>query len=40
MTIAPDGAQRLIGRSQLMSLASFRSPVAGVPQVHWNWNRP
>lgn len=27
-----------LGSLKGTALASFRSPVAGVPQVHWNWN--
>ena len=34
----PDQRTAYLGCLKGTSLASFRSPVAGVPQVHWNWS--
>lgn len=34
----PDLRTAYMGCLKGTSLASFRSPVAGVPQVHWNWS--
>lgn len=34
----PDLRTAYLGCLKGTSLASFRSPVAGVPQVHWHWN--
>lgn len=39
--IAPDATQQRIGKSSLVpndSLATFRTPVAGLPPVHWHWS--